>query len=99
MPRQDDNYAGNAEFWIKIIRKGLDRYRLELTDQAVLEAIGPSAGLRVLDAGCGEGYLSRYIARTAAETCGIDLCSALISAAADERDRQGLDLNPPFDSG
>ena len=45
-----DTYARNADFWVKIIREGLDRYRTELTDQAVLDAVGDVDGLDVLDA-------------------------------------------------
>jgi 2-polyprenyl-3-methyl-5-hydroxy-6-metoxy-1,4-benzoquinol methylase len=55
-------YDLNAEFWIEIIRNHRDKYREELTNPAVLDAIGAASGLTVLDAGCGEGYLSRKLA-------------------------------------
>ena len=72
----------NAAFWTEIIRGRRDRYRTELTDPAVLEAIGDCAGLHVLDAGCGEGYMSREIARRgAASIDGIDQSAALLAAA------------------
>src|SRR5689334_19354445 len=77
-----DPWAANAQFWITIIRDKLDRYRNELTDPAMLTAIGPCDGQRILDAGCGEGYLSRAIAtRGASEVVGIDTCEPLIEAA------------------
>jgi SAM-dependent methyltransferase len=85
-----DSYSINAEFWTKIIRDGLDRYRVELTDGAVLDALGVCRGLRVLDAGCGEGYLSRRLASEGAEVTGIDLSPNLVDAARTERDRLGL---------
>ena len=55
-------YDANAEFWIEIIQNHRDKYREELTNTAVLNAIGAARGLAVLDAGCGEGYLSRKLA-------------------------------------
>jgi SAM-dependent methyltransferase len=76
------HWEGNAEFWIRIIRERRDRYRTELTDQAVLAAIGDYVGLDVLDAGCGEGYMARLLARHGArQVMGADKSPALIAAA------------------
>lgn len=76
-------YTANAEFWIRIVRENLDPYRSGLTDPALLEQIGDPAGLTVLDAGCGEGYLARELtARGADLTIGVDTCAALVAAAA-----------------
>ncbi|GAA2069976.1 class I SAM-dependent methyltransferase [Actinomadura alba] len=74
-------WEANAEYWVKIIREGRDRYRTELTDRAVLDAIGPCEGLRILDAGCGEGYLARRLASLGADVVGIDASEGLIDAA------------------
>ena len=76
-----ERWEANAEYWVKVIRERRDRYRTELTDQAVLDAIGPCAGQRVLDAGCGEGYLARRLAALGADVVGIDACQGLIDAA------------------
>lgn len=76
-----DTYAGNAAFWVKIIREGLDPYRTRLTDREVLRAVGDCTGSRVLDAGCGEGYMSRLLAQEGAEVVGIDTSASLIEAA------------------
>jgi SAM-dependent methyltransferase len=83
--RDESLYEGNAAFWVRIIREHRDRYRTELTDQAILTAIGDVHGLDVLDAGCGEGYLTREIARHGArQATGIDKSPALIAAARAE---------------
>jgi SAM-dependent methyltransferase len=74
-------YDANASFWVQIIREHRDRYRTELTDPALLNAIGNTEGLRVLDAGCGEGYLSRILARNGASVTGVDSSVRLIEAA------------------
>lgn len=79
----ESSYAENADFWVKIIREGLDRYRSDLTDQAVLDAIGAANGLTILDAGCGEGYLSRLLAQAGALPIGVDICPDLVQSAQD----------------
>jgi 2-polyprenyl-3-methyl-5-hydroxy-6-metoxy-1,4-benzoquinol methylase len=71
----------NASFWVQIIREHRDRYRNELTDPAMLNAIGNPEGLTVLDAGCGEGYLSRILAKRGAIVTGVDFSASLIEAA------------------
>jgi 2-polyprenyl-3-methyl-5-hydroxy-6-metoxy-1,4-benzoquinol methylase len=77
-----DWWEGNSDFWVRIIREHRDRHRTELTDQAMLSAIGFCEGLDVLDAGCGEGYLTREIAgRGARQVTGVDKSAALIAAA------------------
>lgn len=87
-----DTYASNAEFWVRIIREQLDRYRTDLTDAAVLAALGDVNGARVLDGGCGEGYMGRLLAERGAQVTGIDTSAALINAAREhpEAQRHGI---------
>lgn len=72
----------NAEFWVRIIRERLDPFRTEITDAAVLRALQPAPGEAVVDAGCGEGYLTRRLAARGAAAVGVDRSAALIQAAA-----------------
>lgn len=83
-------WSENATFWINIIRSGADRYRTELTDAAVLQALQPLTGMDLLDVGCGEGYLAREAERRGARSTGIDICPELVAAAAEEGTRLGL---------
>jgi 2-polyprenyl-3-methyl-5-hydroxy-6-metoxy-1,4-benzoquinol methylase len=76
-----ERWEANAQYWVKVIRERRDRYRTELTDQAVIDAIGRCEGLRILDAGCGEGYLARRLASLGAEVLGVDAAQGLIDAA------------------
>lgn len=86
------SYSQNAAFWVDIIRNKRDRYRRELTDAAVLSLVKPRAGLRALDAGCGEGYLSRALAEQGARVVGVDTAVELVEAAQHEAVRSGLDV-------
>lgn len=88
----NDPYANNSPFWIRIIRDKIDHYRTELTDAAVLSAIGPVEARNVLDGGCGEGYMSRELAHRGATVTGLDTSSSLIAAAREEQDRLGLKI-------
>jgi SAM-dependent methyltransferase len=96
-PPRSSRWDANASFWVQIIREHRDKYRNELTDPAMLQAIGDPRNLDVLDAGCGEGYLSRILARQDATVTGIDFSPKLIEAA---RQHSHLDeLSVSFDVG
>jgi 2-polyprenyl-3-methyl-5-hydroxy-6-metoxy-1,4-benzoquinol methylase len=82
----------NASFWVQIIREHRDRYRNELTDPAMLKAVGEPAGLAVLDAGCGEGYLSRILAGNGGTVTGVDSSTKLIEAARTQNLSDALPL-------
>lgn len=48
---------------------------------ALLDVIGDVSGLTVLDAGCGEGYLSRILTRRGAKVTGMDISPRLVEMA------------------
>lgn len=53
----------------------------------VLEVCNPQAGMRVLDLGCGEGYVARQFATRGASVLGMDISAGMIErASAVERD-------------
>lgn len=59
-----------------------DLWHRTLIDPSLLEVLGDVRGLRVLDVGCGNGYLARRAARAgAAAVTGIDQTSAIIERA------------------
>jgi 2-polyprenyl-3-methyl-5-hydroxy-6-metoxy-1,4-benzoquinol methylase len=46
-----------------------------------LQVVGEVRGLKVFDAGCGEGYLSRILVRRGAEVTGADVSAPLVEIA------------------
>jgi 2-polyprenyl-3-methyl-5-hydroxy-6-metoxy-1,4-benzoquinol methylase len=78
---KEKEWQKNAGFWIKIIREKLDPYRLEITNKAVLELLKSKKALKILDAGCGDGYLSRILAKSGHQVFGVDFSPILIKAA------------------
>ena len=91
--------------WIKEAREGLNPTRNGLLDPPMLQACGDVTGLRVLDAGCGEGRFCRILSdRGASKVLGLDLCEPMIRSARQLpregvsyqiADVQQLDFLPP----
>jgi ubiquinone/menaquinone biosynthesis C-methylase UbiE len=59
----------------------------------VVERLGPRAGERWLDLACGTGAVAERAARGGADVVGIDLAPALIAAARERAERQGLAID------
>lgn len=79
-------YAGNGRF-------------VALLAGALVEALQPQAGERILDLGCGDGFLTQQIAESGATLVGVDSSPQMIRAATergvDARHASGEAL--PFD--
>src|ERR1700678_313777 len=79
-------YAGNARF-------------VALLAGSLVEALQPKAGERILDLGCGDGFLTQQIAESGATMVGVDSSPQMIAAAkkrgVDARCASGEAL--PFD--
>jgi SAM-dependent methyltransferase len=72
----------NAANWTRVVREGLIPSRRAGTDAAIVDAIAERAPRRLLDVGCGEGWLIRAVtARTGCVAVGIDRAGELIAAA------------------
>jgi SAM-dependent methyltransferase len=72
-----------------------DDYRLA----GVLDAVGPMAGLRVLDLGCGKGRFARALQDRGAVVTGIDLSAAMLAEADGVARVRGSARSLPFASG
>ncbi len=70
-----------------------DLWHRTLIDPSFQACLGQlPAGARVLDVGCGNGYIARKLARGGARVVAVDLCAELISRARarEAQDRLGI---------
>jgi 2-polyprenyl-3-methyl-5-hydroxy-6-metoxy-1,4-benzoquinol methylase len=79
--QQRQSWSPNAAAWTEAVRSQLIESRRVATDAAILEAIIARAPRRVLDCGCGEGWLCRALNDQHIDTVGIDVSPELIAAA------------------
>ncbi len=75
-----DKWDVVAKDWDRLITRG-DSFRQELIDPKLIEWLKPLKGKTILDAGCGEGYLSNLLAGEGARVHGLDASRKLIEVA------------------
>lgn len=81
--RLRQSWTANADAWARAVRDGAIPSRRAGTDAAIVEAVLrglPPAG-RVLDVGCGEGWLARALTALGADVHGVDASPPLVEAA------------------
>lgn len=71
----------NARAWTEAVRSGAIEIRRQVTDQAILLAVMGRQPERVLDLGCGEGWLLRALAERGFDAVGVDGDATLVEAA------------------
>ncbi|MEU8678102.1 class I SAM-dependent methyltransferase [Streptomyces sp. NPDC048560] len=72
----------NARPWDAAFDDDGDKHRKYVTDEPMLALLGPAHGRRILDLGCGNGYLCRSLARAGAHVTGVDVSEEMIRTAA-----------------
>ena len=77
----EHSWMANADAWTTAVREGRIESRRVATDRAIVDAILERKPLRVLDVGCGEGWLCRALAQHGIDAFGIDASAPLIEAA------------------
>lgn len=73
-----EKFAGQYD---KAVGEEGDRWHKSVINPLVFELMGDLRGRVVLDAGCGNGYLARKIAKTAKKVIGVDFTENLLEAA------------------
>lgn len=75
------SWMANADAWTRAVREGRIESRRVATDDAIVRAVVERGPRRVLDLGCGEGWLMRALARRGIETVGLDVSMELVVVA------------------
>jgi 2-polyprenyl-3-methyl-5-hydroxy-6-metoxy-1,4-benzoquinol methylase len=76
----DENWDSIGDWYAQLVRGGSAMHRF--SRDILLEALPANLfGLDILDVGCGEGIVSRALARRGARVVGIDPTRTLISHA------------------
>lgn len=70
-----------ADAFVEGQESGRDYYRLDFLGPAQVEACGDVRGARLLDVGCGGGYLAREMAARGARVTGVDISPRMIEHA------------------
>lgn len=76
-----DSWLQNAEPWVSAVRNNQIESRSLVTNKAILDVISEKMPQKVLDIGCGEGWLSRALHKAGIYTHGIDVVPELVDEA------------------
>ncbi len=88
--KQEDHilrsWQQNANAWNKAISDEAIESRKLVTNRAIIDAVISLDPKRILDIGCGEGWLCRRLKEHGIETTGVDAIQALVDSARKQDD-------------
>ena len=76
-----DAWEVNAHAWERAVRDRRIESRRLVTDQAIVNAVLSRSPRKVIDLGCGEGWLARTLAGAGVSVVGVDVVPSLVEAA------------------
>jgi SAM-dependent methyltransferase len=85
-------WDNNAEPWHRFFGEK-DLNRCDLLDPIILEVLGDIKGKHILDAGCGDGYLSRKLASRGALVTAVEISQKMLDFAILEQKKSPLLIN------
>ncbi|MFQ5831400.1 MAG: class I SAM-dependent methyltransferase [Candidatus Thorarchaeota archaeon] len=86
-------WESNAEAYAELIGDEGTPHHQSILNPCVEGMLGQVKGKKLLDAGCGEGYLSRHYARRGAIVTGIDVSAKLIEICREHPDQDSLGID------
>ncbi|MDH5439375.1 MAG: methyltransferase domain-containing protein [Candidatus Bathyarchaeota archaeon] len=81
-----------ADIWYSRYTDFGDLNRQYVIDPAILKMLGRVEGKRILDAGCGNGYLCRLLSKKGAEMVGVDVSKRAIEIAEDIEKNESMNI-------
>jgi len=85
-------WSEKTDFILNKITDEGDFYRKHVINPALFSLLGNVKGKLLLDAGCGEGYLSRYLAKQGAIVTGLEPAEGLINHAIEREQKEKLGI-------
>ncbi len=93
-----EQWESNAEAFSSLIDgKGTPHHR-KILNPCVEKLLGDVKDKKLLDAGCGEGYLARYYAKKGAFVTAIDLSQRLIETSEKQTEEEGITVDYRVDN-
>lgn len=93
-----EQWESNAEAFTGLIDGEGTPHHRKILNPCVERLLGDVEGKQFLDAGCGEGYLSRYYAKRGAIVTAIDLSQRLIEASEQLTEDSGVTVDYRVDN-
>lgn len=79
-----------ADDYHKSVGETGDSYHRTYVNPVIFDILGDIKGLSILDLACGQGYLSRILARKGAKVVGVDLSEKMIEIAQASEESEPL---------
>ena len=86
----DDQYSPYAARYDEIVQENGDLLAKHIINPAIFSLLGDVQGRSIVDVCCGQGYLSRALARDGARVVGVDLSSEMLAFAKNRNATAGL---------
>lgn len=88
----------NIKKWSTIPREEVENFgdgdfgRVEMLNPAIFQLLGDVKGKKILDAGCGNGYLCRMLAKNGALVIGVEPGKRMYEFAVEEEKKEQLGI-------
>ncbi len=94
-----NNNADDIKKWSQVPREYLENYGEEgdlskehLLNPAIFKLLGEISNKRILEVGCGNGYLCRMMAKKGAEVTGLEPAQSMYEYAVERENEEKLDI-------